>query len=198
MKYKYYGCKKLTTISIGSGVKNISGYAFANCPELTDVYCYAEKVPSSFTNAFDGSDIEYAALYVPTVSVDAYKSEAPWSSFMTIAGLDGPAPEPKKCAAPVISYQDGKLSFTCDTEEVEFVTTISDADVKTHYGSEIVFANTYQVSVYATKAGYEDSDVVTQEIKMGAGNVGDVGDVNGDGKVTVADVMKVVNSILGK
>ena len=45
----FESCSGLTFISIGSGVKIIDENAFANCPELTDVYCYAENVPSTET-----------------------------------------------------------------------------------------------------------------------------------------------------
>ena len=39
--------------------------------------------------------------------------------------------------------------------------TISDTDIKTHYGNEISLTATYTISVYATKAGYDNSDVAT-------------------------------------
>jgi hypothetical protein len=53
------------------------------------------------------------------------------------------------------------LTFTCATEGAECVTNISDADIKTHYGNEISLTATYNISVYATKAGYENSDTAT-------------------------------------
>ena len=53
------------------------------------------------------------------------------------------------------------MSFTSETEGVEYVATINDNDVKTHYGSEISLTATYTVSVYATATGYENSDVTT-------------------------------------
>jgi hypothetical protein len=165
------------------------------------VYCYAKSVPSTESDAFANSDIENATLHVPTASIDAYKAAAPWSGFKTIVGLDGtlpdnPTEETKKCATPTISLVDGELQFSCETEGVEYVSEVTVADAKKYYDSKVSLTGVYKVSVYATKAGYEDSDVVTQEIKMGAGNVGDVGDVNGDGVVDVADVVAVVNIIL--
>ncbi len=158
----FFGCSSLTTINIGSGIKGIYNHAFANCPELTDVYCYAEKVPSTeFNDAFIGSYIEYATLHVPTASVDAYKATAPWSNFKTIMGLDGTIHETPKCATPTISYTAGKLMFSCESEGVEFVSEIKDTDIKKNYTSEVDLTVTYIISVYATKAGYENSDVAT-------------------------------------
>jgi hypothetical protein len=53
------------------------------------------------------------------------------------------------------------LTFTCATEGAECVTNISDADIKTHYGNEISLTATYNISVYATKEGYENSETAT-------------------------------------
>ena len=41
------------------------------------------------------------------------------------------------------------------------MTSISDVDIKTHYGNEITLTATYNISVYATKSGHENSDVTT-------------------------------------
>ncbi len=74
-------CSSLTTIVLPKSVKYIYSEVFANCPELLDVYCYAEKVPSTEADAFDGSYPEYATLHVSTSALADYKSTAPWSSF---------------------------------------------------------------------------------------------------------------------
>ena len=83
-------CSGLTSITIGSGVKNIYEGAFSSCPALKDVYCYAEKVFSTYADAFEGSYIEYATLHVPRGCLDAYKVK-PWTSFKSIVEiiLDG-------------------------------------------------------------------------------------------------------------
>ena len=75
---------ELTSITVGSGVTRIESKSFSNCSELTDFYCYAENVPSIYSNAFEGSYIEYATLYVPEGSVDAYKAAPVWKEFKNI------------------------------------------------------------------------------------------------------------------
>ena len=194
------GCSGLTSVTIGSGVKQINQQAFAGCKELKDVYCLAENVPNTKTDAFKDSYPEYTTLHVPANSLNAYKTTAPWSSFGNIVSLDGDGTETKKCATPTISYQSGQLSFSCDTEGVTFVTDITDADIKKHYDASISLTATYNISVYATKDGYLDSDIVTKEIKLsdGGASSGIIGDVNGDGVVDAADVVKVTNIIMGK
>ena len=79
--WAFYNCSKLKSVTIGNNVNIISSSAFANCPELTDVYCYAENVPSTNANAFEGSYIEYATLHVPKGCLDVYKDVEPWKYF---------------------------------------------------------------------------------------------------------------------
>ena len=85
----FNGCSGLSSIIIGSGIKTIDGYAFSRCPELTDVYCYAKSVPSTYSGAFSDSYIEYATLHVPVSTLEAYKATAPWSSFKNFVSLEG-------------------------------------------------------------------------------------------------------------
>ena len=80
----FSGCASLKSVSIGSGVKNIYSRAFANCSGLADVYCHAEKVPSTNSNAFENSYIEYTTLHVPEAFVENYKVIVPWKNFKEI------------------------------------------------------------------------------------------------------------------
>ena len=83
----FRNCSLLTSVTIPSSVANIGNQTFYQCSELTDVYCYAEKVPSTDSKAFYDSDVEYATLHVPAVSIEDYKSTAPWSGFGKIVPL---------------------------------------------------------------------------------------------------------------
>ena len=186
----FYECSSLANITISNSTP-IRSYTFASCKELTDVYCYAEEVPSAWSDAFKDSFIEYATLHVPANSVNAYQTTEPWKFFGTIVPL-GDTPGPQKCATPVISYKDGKLSLSCDTEDVEFVTNVECMDNKKSYDKEIPLSARYIVSAYAMKAGYDNSDVATAEIDVR----GLKGDVNGDGLVNVTDIVMTVNIIM--
>ena len=162
--YAFYSCSGLTSITIGSGIKTINSSAFASCPELTDVTCYAENVPSTNTDAFKDSYIEYTTLHVPASAVNAYKVADPWKNFKSIMATDGTTPETPetpKCEKPTISYENGQLKMSCATEGVEYVTDITDADIKKHYDATISLTATYTISVYATKAGYDNSETAT-------------------------------------
>lgn len=62
---------------------------------------------------------------------------------------------------PSITYINGELRFACTTEGAEFISEITDTDVTMHYNASISLTATYNISVYATKSGYANSDVVT-------------------------------------
>ncbi len=128
---------------------------------MEGLYCYAEKVPSTSAEAFKDAYIEYATLYVPAASLEDYKSTAPWSGFGTIVALEGDAPETPKCETPTIAYDNGKLAFSCATEGAEFVSEITDEDIKKHYDSKVELKAAYQISVYATATGYDNSETAT-------------------------------------
>ncbi len=160
-RWAFDGCTGLTSVSIGTGINRINDRAFASCPELIDVYCYANSVPMTSSDAFEGSYINYTTLHVPSASINAYKSKLPWSSFKSIVAIDGDNPETPKCETPIISYKNGKLTFSSETEGVAYVSEITDADIKKHYDSEVTLTATYTISVYATKAGYGNSEAAT-------------------------------------
>ena len=89
--YAFSGCSGLTSVTIPNSVKSIGKWAFRYCSDLLDVYCYAEKVPSTESSApysaFEGSYLENATLHVPAASIDSYKAREPWSEFGKIVVL---------------------------------------------------------------------------------------------------------------
>ena len=196
-------CISLTSVTIGSGMKSIGSLAFAYCKKLTDVYCQTEAVPTirdnkgnNVTDAFQDSYIEYATLHVPTASIDAYKAKEPWKNFKSIVGLDSTIIDTPKCATPTIAFVDGKLKFSCETEDIEFVYDIKSTYSVHGVGSEVQPVCKCTVTVYATKQDYDNSDVATLEFTLGAG--GDVCDTNQDGTVDVADIATIIDKMAGK
>ena len=160
--WAFENCSSLTSMTMGSGIKSIRYQAFAYCPELTDVYCHTINVPDTKTDAFKDSYIDYATLHVPAESVNAYKTVAPWKNFKSIVSLESDdTPEPQKCAIPIISYKNGKLTFVCATNGANYQYAISDNDIKSDVGNEVQLTVTYNISVYATKLGYDNSETAT-------------------------------------
>ncbi len=154
-------CNSLTSVLIPNSVTSIGNSAFQGCSGLTAVTCYANNVPTTSSDAFYDSHIEYATLHVPAASIDVYKETIPWKNFKQIVAIDGETPTSQKCATPTICYSNKKLSFSCETEGAEFVYEVTDSDIKKGYESSVDLSATYEISVYATKSGYDNSDVAT-------------------------------------
>ena len=152
-------CTGLTSIIIGNSVTSIGDYAFSFLNNLTDVYCLATDVPSTSSSAFDTYP-ENITLHVPAEAINSYKTTEPWSNFGNIVTLDGESVVTPKCENPVIKYSNGKLVLECDTENAEIVTKITSNDINSFYGSTVELSATYNISVYATATGYENSDIV--------------------------------------
>ena len=101
------------------------------------------------------------------------------------------AGEKEKCATPVIVNVDGKLMLTCETEDVEYACNLGFKND----GNILSLPKTVTISIYATKEGYEPSDVLTKEIDLKV-LLGIIGDVNNDGIVNGTDIQEVINIIV--
>ncbi len=84
----FTNCKNLTTVTIPDSVAEIGQYALFGCSNLTNIYCKPIMPPVLGASVF--IDISSSAkIYVPTASVDAYKSAENWSSYASlITGYD--------------------------------------------------------------------------------------------------------------
>ena len=193
-------CSGLTSVTIGNSVTSIGEYAFDGA-DLTSVVSLIENPFAITGKGTDGSPFTQptfynATLYVPKGTIEKYQSTDGWKDFVWIeegTGEGGTTPGAKKCATPTISFADGKLTFDCETEGVSYTYEITNDDVKRGNASEVQLAVVYKVSVYATKYGYEDSDVATAEFTFG-GNVdtGVRGDMNGDNIVNALDIQTII------
>ena len=189
----FNGCTGLASVSIGCGVTSIGSRTFANCNELVEIFCYAEIIPYS-SDIFRNSDIQYATLHVPTDLIGAYRSTEPWNSIINIVPIEGEIPKVNKCATPTIEYSNGNVICNCETDGVKYIYQIAPVTVQRESESgRFAFAPTYEIKVYAKREGYKDSDTASLIVSLT-----NVGDVNGDGQVSIADVTSLVNAILGK
>ncbi len=180
-------CNELTSVIIPGSMTTIGEAAFQNCYKLNSISCYAEEPPAMESNAFDNSVYQNATLRVPAASRGNYQNTTPWSNFRNITSL--------KCATPTIVFENGRLSFECATEGVEFEAIITPSGNQSVTGSTVFLADVpvrYRVEVVARKDGYQQSDRATRDITYQMKR----GDANSDGSVTIADAIKLAGKVL--
>ena len=90
----------------------IGDYAFDGCSSLTSVYCHWDE-PLECEPKFEDEIFMNATLYVPTGTVDAYRSTFPWSEFANIEERDysGIADTPQ--SEVTVKVIDGAIVVEC-------------------------------------------------------------------------------------
>ena len=162
----FEGCSGLTSVTIGSGVTSIGNRAFdgVDIPTIISLIENPFKITgkTSDLRTFTQNTLNNATLYVTKGTIDKYKATDGWKDFLFIEeGTGGGGTTPEKCEKPTISYNNGKLTYYCETEGAMCQSTITDADIKSYSSNEVQLTVTYNISVYATKAGYDNSETAT-------------------------------------
>lgn len=84
----FFQCDELVNITIPESVNYIGYFAFDSCSKLERVYCRPTTPPTGGNDMFYGN-ASSRRIYVPTASVDAYKSADIWSDYAdSIFGYD--------------------------------------------------------------------------------------------------------------
>ena len=162
----FYGCG-LNQITIPNSVTSIERGAFSgwDLPVVISLIENPFKIygkADEYNRTFSQNTFNNATLYVPAGTIDKYKATEGWKDFLFIEeGTGGGGTTPEKCAKPTIGYQNGQITFNCETENVQFSSSITDADIKSYSTETIQLGVTYNISVYATKSGYNNSETAT-------------------------------------
>lgn len=112
-------CVALNYATVGRGIQSIGSGAFGNCSMLKGFYCLATDVPTTNSNAFNGSDPTSIKLYVPDESASAYAAKTPWSQFADGTGAMGLSDAPVYAAE--ITLTPEVLILSDDYEDEDFI-----------------------------------------------------------------------------
>ena len=166
--HDYFKEAPLTKIVLGKKVSQIRAEAFKNS-KLEEFSITGEELPYIYPNVFGSQDLSKATLYVPESKVEYYQTTEPWSNFGKVLTLSGETPaEPKKCTTPSISYSDGQLLFSCETEGAKCNYTVSCPDAASGETStennSLTLNAYYDITCYAKAEGFVNSDVATAKL----------------------------------
>lgn len=157
----FSGCSSLHELSFGSQLETIGEEAFSDCASVTKIFSKAFTPPTCGAQALDDINKWNCKLYVPIGSLNSYQAAGQWKDFFFIEEDGSKTPDTHKCATPTIQYSNGKLTFSSETEGAVCLSTITDKDITTYNSNEVQLGVTYNISVYATKNGYENSDAAS-------------------------------------
>lgn len=115
-------------------------------------------------------------------------------------GIDPEESGDPQCDAPIVKYTNGNIICVSATDNAvcHYTYKISGEGEGTETGSSTGTALKIEITAYATAEGYRQSKNTVKTFDYVPTGSGLKGDVNGDGKVTMADANEVVNIYLGK
>jgi hypothetical protein len=76
----FCACYNITGVVIPKNITNIAQYAFEGCNKLEEVYVKSTTPPTLHADAFKDTN-NYFEIYVPSESVEAYKTASVWSNY---------------------------------------------------------------------------------------------------------------------
>ena len=147
----------------GNNVKKLK-LDFCGFKALTNIHLLGETPPTVSSDNFTQSQYTDITLYVPVGYLETYQNADTWKNFWDIreeGTTETPEEDVKKCAIPVITYNNSGLDITTETDSAEIHTNITCNDVDSFNGGRIDLSATYNITAYATKSGYLNSETAT-------------------------------------
>lgn len=174
----FSGCEKLSVITLPTSVSKLGVSCFKNCNNLDTLY-FKGAMPIGIVDAEIPTTCR---IMVPNEHLDTYKEELS-SDYRYLEAWnpdDSDEYATEQCATPSVTYEAGKLRFSCATSEVKYHYTITDDDIVTKAANkegEVSLTAAYNISVYASAKGYRLSDTANATLYW-LGNEADATNIN--------------------
>lgn len=183
-------------VVLGKNTKYLRSEAFKDT-NIKEFYIEGNEAPYCYPNVFSNVTLSNATLFVSDNNIEFCQTNEPWKSFGKILTLEGNEPmvKPIVCATPVVTYENGELHFSCETEGAIYHYNIQlsqELSGESTGVAKLPESFTILVTAYTTAEGYEPSEITTASFAIS------VDDINGDGEVNIGDVTTLVNKILQK
>ncbi|MBR5061548.1 MAG: leucine-rich repeat protein [Prevotella sp.] len=195
--YAFSACTSLTSLIIPSSVTSIGRNAFQYCNKLTSVTSYITDVFETGNEAF--KECNNATLYVPKGLVETYRSTSDWNRFNNIEEMITFTPLTIACS------DHGKVTIN---DSIEFANNIGEANVYDSMTNTFIFTPNEDchldrvlldgLDVTKSVNNNQLTTMIRENSKMMVVFSPQGADVNGDGRVDIADVVALVNLILGQ
>lgn len=186
-QHAFYGCTQVTGINLPSTIKEIGYQAFYGAGLRGGTFVLPEGLNHLDDHAFESSNVDNVILpsTLTAISNYAFKGD-PFNTFII--------PNTVESIGTQAFNQQGITGVTVVTVFRSTPLPI-DADCFTPNSHSTLYVPAGSKAAYEQATGWNKfSNIV--ELDMG-GSTGVKGDVNGDGSVTISDVTKLVNIILG-
>ena len=186
-QHAFYGCTQVTGINLPSTIKEIGYQAFYGAGLRGGTFVLPEGLNHLDDHAFESSNVDNVILpsTLTAISNYAFKGD-PFNTFII--------PNTVESIGTQAFNQQGITGVTVVTVFRSTPLPI-DADCFTPNSHSTLYVPAGSKAAYKQATGW-NKFLNIAELDMG-GSTGVKGDVNGDGFVTISDVTKLVNIILG-
>ena len=220
----FSNCYALKSVILPSSITKIGKSAFAGSLSknpLDSIVVNSDngEMPVADPSSFDDIKYKNTKLRIKKSVYDNCPKDdkgvailpTPWNSFVDKAPI-GEESSTNRCDTVKISYDKGKLKFTCTTTGAQIVSWVEVDDTQERVGNwDLV--RIYIIKAYAKKDGYIPSETVTRQITWRNGRPvfgkgfesvtleeanPKKGDINEDGVIDTNDAIQVVRIYLGK
>ncbi|MDE6272811.1 MAG: leucine-rich repeat protein [Muribaculaceae bacterium] len=201
----FKNCSSLQNVILGSDIRTIGAEAFSDCSAMKNIYVYSDEAPACETSSFTNVPV-IADIHVVKGTRSQYVRDDVWNRFAVIIDdLDGNEdPGDVNIEFSAIGMendnlrlnigQQRKINITITPQSIanDIVWSSSDNEIASVDDHGIVTAN----NVGTATLTISTSTGITASIEVTVIN-GMNGDVNGDGELTVADVITLSNYLIG-